>query len=213
MPSQAEHPSLASVVFDTAGYRDLGVQDGKHIWHTPQGDGVGLFFFPLHPDLPENARSEEELRQAFSASLTGCKFVELHLIAVDDQPSVQSIIKSPQQPTGMTYVGSIIIPFRDFSFVLKVQCQEHGMTGMREAIILNGILAKGGVARDGSGLPVGFSPDDPKYDAEFPKHPLSRLRTVLRHMEKSLRLNSSVRQLPPFGLPEKSANLTVYFRC
>ncbi len=206
MASQVEeHPSLASVVFDATGYRDLGIQDGKHVWHTPQGDGLGLFFFPIPPDLPKNARSEDELRQAFSALPTDCKFVELRLIAVDGHSSVQTIIKAPQQPSGMTYVGSIIVPFRDFSFVLKVQCQERGMTGMREAIILNGILAKGGVARDGSGLPVGFSPDDSKLDAEFPKHPLSRLRTVLRHMEKSLRLNSTVRQLPPFGLPAKPA--------
>jgi len=206
MPSQAEHPSLSSVVFDTAGYQDVGVQDGKHIWHTPQGDGVGLFFFPIHPDLPANARSEEELCQFFSSMMTGTesKFVELHLIAVDGQPSVQSVIKSPQQPTGMTYVGSIIVPFRDFSFVLKVQCQERGVTGMREAIILARMLRAGDVVRDGTGMPAGFSPDDPQFDAEFSKHPLSRLRTVLRHIEKSLRLNSTVRQLPPLGLPEKS---------
>jgi hypothetical protein len=181
------------------------VRDGKHIWHTPQGDGVGLFFFPIHPDLPANARSEEELCQFFSSMMAGTesKFVELHLIAVDGQPSVQSIVKSPQQPTGMTYVGSIIVPFRDFSFVLKVQCQERGMTGLRESVILARMLRAGDVVLDGSGLPAGFSPDDPQFDAEFPKHPLSRLRTVLRHMEKSLRLNSTVRQLPPFGLPER----------
>jgi hypothetical protein len=206
MPFQTEHPSLSSVVFDTAGYQDAGVQDGKHIWHTPQGDGVGLFFFPIHPDLPANAGSEEELRQFFSSMMAGTesKFVELHLIAVDGQPSVQSIIKSPQQPTGMTYVGSIIVPFRDFSFVLKVQCQERGITGFRESVILSKMLAKGDVVRDGSCLPAGFSPDDPKFDAEFPKHPLSRLRTVLRHMEKSLRLDAAAKMLPPFGLPEKS---------
>jgi hypothetical protein len=207
MSSQIEeHPSLSSVVFDTAGYQDVGVQDGKHIWHTPQGDGVGLFFFPIPPDLPMNACSEEELCQFFSSMMDGTesKLVELHLIAVDGQPSVQSIIKSPQQPTGMTYVGSIIVPFRDFSFVVKVQCQERGMTGMREAMILIEIWAKGGEDRDASGLPVGFSPDDPKYDAKFPLHPLSRLRAVLRHIEKSMRLDATVKQLPSFGLPETS---------
>ncbi len=208
MPSQIEeHPSLSSVAFDTAGFQDLGVRDGKHIWFTPQGDGIAVFFFPIDPDLPQNLHSEEELRQRFSSSLaeTASKFVELSLISLDGPPSVQTIIKVPQQPSGMTYLGSIIIPFRDFSFVLKVQCQERGMTGLRESVILARMLAKGDVVRDGSGLPAGFAPDDPKYDAEFPKHPLSRLRTVLRHIEKSLRLNSTVRQLPPFGLPEKPA--------
>jgi hypothetical protein len=200
----AEHPSLSSVVFDTADYQDVGVQDGTHVWHTPQGDGVGLFFFQLPPDLPKNARSEDELRQAFSTSLADDKLVELRLLAVDGQRSVQTIIKAPQQPSGMTYVGSIIIPFRDFSFVLKSQCQEGGMTGMREAILLSKMLAKGDVVRDDAGFPVRFSPDDPEYDAQFPKHPLSRLRSTLQRFEQTVRLNESVKKLPPFELPEKA---------
>ncbi len=204
MVSQEQHPSLSSVVFDTAGYEDRGVHDGTHVWHTAQGDGIGLFFFPIQPDLPSNARSTEELRQFYLSMLgqSGGKFVELRVCHVDGHPSVVTIIKMPQQPSGMTYVGSITIPFRDFSFVVKVQCQEHGMTGMREAIILNGILAKGNVVRDSSGLPVGFSPDDAEFDAKFPKHPLSRLRKTMREIESSLRLNEAVRGLPALGLPE-----------
>jgi hypothetical protein len=199
-----EHPSLSSIVFDTEDYQDVGVQDGTHVWHTPQGDGVGLFFFQLPPDLPKNARTEDELRQAFLTSLACGKLVELRLIAVDGHPSVQTIIKVPQQPSGMTYVGSIIIPFRDFSFVLKSQCHERGMTGMREAILLSKMLAKGDVVRDDAGLPVGFSPDDHEYDAQFPKHPLSRLRSALQRFEQTLRLNESVKVLPPFELPDRA---------
>ncbi len=70
---------------------------------------------------------------------------------------------------------------------------------------LGKMLGAGDVVLDGSGLPAGFSPDDPQFDAEFPKHSLSRLRTVLRRMEKSLRLSERVKQLPPFGLPKVPA--------
>jgi hypothetical protein len=43
------------------------------------------------------------------------------------------------------------------------------------------------------------------FPVVFPKHPLSRLRTVLRHIEKSLRLYESVKRLPSFGLhPERT---------
>jgi hypothetical protein len=202
--SREQHPSLSSVVFDTAGYEDSGVHDGAHVWHTAQGDGVGLFFFSIQPDLPSKARSTDELRQFFSSMLgqSGGKLVELHVCNVDGYPSVATIIKVPQQPSGMTYVGSIMIPFRDFSFVVKVQCEERGMTGLREAMILNGMLAKDNVASDNSGLPIGFSPDDAKFDAKFPEHPLSRLRKTLREIGSSLHLNDAVRHLPTFGLPE-----------
>jgi hypothetical protein len=43
----------------------------------------------------------------------------------------------------MTYVGSLTIPFLDFSFVIKVQCEEKGATGIREAVLLDRRLESG----------------------------------------------------------------------
>jgi hypothetical protein len=39
------------------------------------------------------------------------------------------------------------------------------------------------------------------YDAQFPHHPLSRLRSVLRQLQPSLRLAPELKELPPFVYP------------
>jgi len=36
----------------------------------------------------------------------------------------------------MNYLGSLAIPFAEFSFILKIQCAERGITGIRETFLL-----------------------------------------------------------------------------
>lgn len=47
----------------------------------------------------------------------------------------------------------------------------------------------------------GWNPDDPKHDAEFPQHPVARVRRVLDHVTGSLVVAREVRKLPGFALP------------
>jgi len=147
--------------------------------------------------------------------------IEVDTPQVDGCLTVRTIFKSGQQPHGMTYIGSITLPFRDVSYVLKVQCRETGITGMREAVVLDRMMASGQVTV-GRGsedqLQIhGWSQDpyDPAinaplmrnlaenehYDAQFPHHPLSRLRSVLRQLQPSLRLAPELKEVPPFVYP------------
>src|SRR5262249_50068884 len=50
----AAKPSLDAAGFDAAGYELQGEPEpGRvRVWHTPEGDGLGLYFFPIPPDLP-----------------------------------------------------------------------------------------------------------------------------------------------------------------
>ena len=61
---------------------------------------------------------------------------------IDGCRAVWLIVKAPQKPHGMTYIGSLTFPFRNFSFVLKAVCVEHGTPGMREAVVLERFLAE-----------------------------------------------------------------------
>ena len=142
-------PSLASVTFDASGFHFQGERDGARVWHTPAGDALGIFYFPLKPDIGADVRSVEKIRQAIRPRVTaaGAAIIELETTETDSCLALRQIIKVPQQPHGMTYVGSLLLPFRDFSFVIKVQCQEHGTTGMRDAIIANEALGDGRVTR------------------------------------------------------------------
>jgi hypothetical protein len=117
-------PSIDAVRFDTTGYEFHGeLQPGRlRVWWTPEGDGLGVHFFPLPPDLPSGAASVDELAAFYFGMLgdSGGKLVETRVVAAGGCPAVRGIVSLPQQPSGRSYIGSLTVPFRDFSFVPQV---------------------------------------------------------------------------------------------
>jgi hypothetical protein len=204
---EGEKPSLDAVRFDTTGYAAQGEpQPGKvRVWHSPEGDGLGVYFFPVPPDLPANAASVDELASFYQRLLgeSGGKLVEAGVVVAGGCPAVRTILSVPQQPSGRTYVGSLTVPFRDFSFVIKCQCEEGGPTGLKEAVLMERSRASGEPMQiEGGRLQIpGWNPDDPKHDAEFPEHPVARVRRVLDHVADTLVLADHARELPGFALP------------
>ncbi len=120
-------PSLDAVRFDTTGYVFMGeLEPGSlRVWHTPEGAALGLYFFPLPPDLPAEAASVEELAAWFRRQLAGSgtnpdgKLVEARVTVAGGCPAVRTVVSVAQQPSGRSYVGSLTVPFRAISFVLK----------------------------------------------------------------------------------------------
>ena len=189
------------------------------VWYTAGGDPVLLYHFPIRPDLRADPKSAGELRAAYRASVatSGGAIIEVDTPSVDGCDAIRTVFKFPQRPTGMTYLGSITLPFRDFSYVIKVQCEELGITGVREAAVLAELMDVGEIRLDvpGSGGRIpGWSRDpydataetplmrnraeDEAYDARFPEHPLSRLRPVLNHLQHTLRVTEEVKREPRF---------------
>ncbi len=201
-------PSLDAVRFDTAGYAFQGEpQPGKvRVWHTPEGDGLGVYFFSVPPDLPANAASTDELAAFYRRLLgnSGGKLVETRVVVAGGCPAVRTILSVPQSPSGPTYVGSLTVPFRDFSFVLKCQCAEAGPTGLKEALLFDRSRAANEPMQIEGGQfhILGWNPDDPKHDVEFANHPVARVRRGLDHVGGSLVVAVEVRELPGFALPE-----------
>lgn len=206
-----------SIRFDTAGFTFQREGDNTRVWLTPDGDPVGLFHFAIKPDIPAALDSIDALR-AFSRSATaaaGGAIIEVETVSVDRSLALRQIIKVPQQPHGMTYVGSILLPFRDFSFVIKVHGQERGTTGVRDAVVLDESFGDGRVQVDAESKTLrgwmqdpydpavhdGFSrnlAESAEYDARFPNHPLSRLRRTLAHLQRTIQVGDDVRRSPPF---------------
>src|SRR5947209_4056201 len=72
---------------------------------------------------------------------SGGRLIVAGVVSAGGVRAVRSIISLPQEPSGRTYVASLIIPLRDFSYVLKCQCPEKGVTGMKEAILADRSMA------------------------------------------------------------------------
>jgi hypothetical protein len=178
-----------------------GIVDDMKLWHTSDGDGVGLYYFDQPPDLPEDEASEETFRASY-AERVPADVVEIAIEELARIPAVRTIIKVPQQPSGMTYLGSFIVPFRECSYVLKIQCEEHGVTGMREATLLGkGLASEDLTVDEDGGIGGHWAPDDAIHDDDFPDHPLSRCRRALGTLASSLSVAHELRQLPVFALP------------
>ncbi len=115
-----------SLSFDTRGYESLQDDAKVRVWTTPQGDAVGVYHFALPPDITADVSNVDDVRAMYrsDAARNGFGLVEAELTSVDGCAAIRVIFKAPQEPHGMVYLGSITIPFRDFSCVVKVQCNE-----------------------------------------------------------------------------------------
>lgn len=199
-------PSLDSIRFDVAGYTPQGEpQPGKvRAWYTPEGDGLEIHFFSVPPDLPRNAASVDELAAIYRDMLSyQANLVEVRVVKAGGGSAVRTIQSFPQSPSGRTFVGWLTIPFRDFGYLLKCQCPEHGTTGVKAALLFErSRAANEPMTIEGGRFYIpGFDPDDPKHDVDFPHDPVARVRRVLDHVAGSLVVADEVRQLPGFPLP------------
>jgi hypothetical protein len=203
----ATSPSLDSVCFDTDGYEFRGEPTpGKlRVWYTPEGDGIFLYLFRSPPDIPAGANSVYELAAFYCRLVSdgGGKLVEVQVVGASGCRAVRTIVSFPQQPSGRAYLGSLTVPFRDFSFVLKCQCSEGQPTGLKAALLLDRSRAAGEAMRNaGDRFHVpNFDPDDPKHDEEFPHDPVARARRLLDRLARSLILAADVKRLTGFALP------------
>jgi hypothetical protein len=217
--------SLNSIAFDTADLDFQGEHDGVLIWYTTEGDGIGLFHFSIPPDIEVDLGSIDRVRSYYrtSAISHGAAIIEVDVLQIGGCQSIRQIFKVPQQPTGMTYMGSITLPFRDFSYVVKIQCMERGTTGIRDSTVLAEKMSAGEVTLDEETMKLrGWmhdpydrsisyplssdgsicsynSSDSVQYDEYFPAHPLSRLRQTLDCIQKTLTVSQDVCNAPKFA--------------
>jgi len=207
-------PNLKSLQLDLTGWTLDQEQEEESLWFDIEGDALVVNLFNIQPDIPAPCNGSEGLRNYFRqlAHTEGGGIVEVDVVRIHNIACASLIIKMPQTPRGWTYLGSVVIPRQNFSFVIRVQCVEHGMTGGREAVVM--ILENsnlqiepiveeyiedpifGRVLRAGEMRGWKKDPYDPqfdkialfnladqqKYDAQLPNHPLSRARRKLTHI-------------------------------
>ena len=207
---------LDRVALGSENWREEATDHPVRIWRNAAGDGLGLFYFEVPPDIPVALAEIDELRRFFRVLVTeaGGGLIELDVVTLDGLAGIRQIVKQPQAGHGMTYIGSYTIPRRSFSYVVKIQCEERGMTGLRETAVLDQALAHGpqALSKDGGMANWAADPYDPdfqaavlrnqaedeRYDEDFPDHPLSRLRRGLQDVEASLSFAESIKAAADF---------------
>lgn len=205
--------TLDSLTFDNTGLVHDRDQGNARIWlEQATGDLYALFYFPVAPNIDADLKDIDRVRARYRevAAGGGGAIIQVDVCPIDGCDTVIVLTKSPQQPTGMTYVALITAPFRDFSYVVKVQCQETGLTGARDMAVFARLMQKGEIAFDEeAGKAPGWMADpydpsivvplarnrseDAVYDGQFPDHPLSRARRALRRIQTTLRFSDELK--------------------
>ncbi|MFJ1869296.1 hypothetical protein ACIOD1_32380 [Streptomyces sp. NPDC088097] len=182
------------------------------VWTDASGLVLSVHFFPLVPDLPAPLDSPEPLRYALARSVAGAGagLIEAVVGRVDTLPALRQFVKVPRpNGQGQVFLGSWTIPRAGSSTVVKAQAAEGGMTGLREAVILGRVgpeayFTPHPYGPDVTGGPPHHVADHEQWDAEFPDHPLTRVREVLARITPTIGLHETFKTLPPFA-PQAAA--------
>jgi hypothetical protein len=209
-------PNIDSLRIDPTGWIEQERKSGKCMWDMDDYPAVlTLNFFNLPPDLPAHPTDIELLRPFYRnlAIQNNGGLIEVSTILVENIPGVKTIFKFPLEPTGMSYLGSITMPFKNCSYVVKIQAYEDGITGMRETVIGEKMMREGKTISMEQGVERWFiDPYDPEikegtlmnhsekeeYDSIFPEHPLTFIRSKLKALQESIQLREELLKIDKF---------------
>ena len=213
--------SVDSLTFDLADCELVQQADSERIWVSPDHVAYrlrfdrGVIYWPFDLTDKDAARAfyRRECEQNRGVML------EMDPVTAAGVEGLSGVFKYRSPVPGslaMAYVGILWLPFRDCRFQVNVEAVEMGATGMREAAVM---VIEGGKwpLEPQAEIPIINSPeeldalyakarerplqrlpsDDPKYDASFPQHPLSRVRAGLARVIATAWLGPDARRLLP----------------
>lgn len=206
---------LDAIVIPTFQWAASRTEQNMKQWMNPeQTIALSIHFFNLPPDLP-SATDPILLRSFFRSQLVPHNggLITVDILTLKGYTAVKTIFKIPQEPSGMRYLASFIIPFKNTSYVVKIQAIESGYTGFRETMVADSILAKKPLNDDNTFL-EGWAQDPydstvssgalmntaeaEAYDSRFPEHPLSQTRQLMKQIEQQIAFKDDLKNLPPF---------------
>lgn len=206
--------------------------NNKKVFYLNDYDDLSISLFDFPPDITAKNDTELELQKNYRklAYESGGAIIEVKKVKLGSFDTIKTILKIPMKPHGMGYIGSYTIPFKNFSYVIKVQCIEKGITGIRDATVLEMMIRNGTIKLDGKENSIKGWMRDPydnsiqfplmmnlseseEFDDMFPEHALSRMRKYLKHIEETIKIDESLLKEPKFeyGINAKWIRLTNYY--
>lgn len=184
-------PSVQDVSLEAAGCSHLGLRQRgtKRLWRTADGDEIALFLTLLPPDLPRDGRVWRDFRHFFQAFLEGSQgtVIDCAIREVGGCPAIATAYAMPQSEHSLAYIGTITIPFEAFSFVFRCRIEDRAAGGLKEAVLRS------------RGIPAAEYTRT-CHDAEFPGHPLARVRRITNTIVAAATIADDIASLPRFAL-------------
>jgi len=218
--SRKSTPSINSIEFDNFKWNLEENTPHKKTWTSNEESALlAIHYFENHPpDLPARLDDVNTSRIYYrNMIVTQVKGGLIHFEAINlkGYDVIEMIVKQPMPTSGMAYNGSLTILFKKHNFIIKLQAIEAGVTGIREAIILDRLMGDGVAPEiDENGKMIGWSKDPydddfkkgklmnyaerEEFDVDFPHHPLSTVRNRLKQLKQSISFGDELKKFEKF---------------
>jgi hypothetical protein len=116
----------SSFQFDTSGLIPRKDEPDRRLWLNGFNDVVELRVFSKPPDIPVSLRDAAGLRAYYDAAARtqDATILSLEIISLQSLTTVRLLMRAPAKPKGFIYIGSLAVPFKRGSFVLRQQATE-----------------------------------------------------------------------------------------
>jgi hypothetical protein len=191
----------------------LPAVQNERVWTNDIGDTILLRYIDLPPDIPAPLSNLDAIWRLtrIKAFWSQAAPISVTVDAIDGIPALHTITKFHRY-NGNLYQASIIVPFRDFSFVIIIQSVPTGGDQEREAAALkNSRSVPLDQSQDWYVDPFGFKfvapiglnvSEDECWDSAFPNHALSRLRQYIKRVGELVRISDDYKSQPLFEGPD-----------
>lgn len=205
-----------SVILPETGWKLIEQNAQERTWINETGNAAfSFFFFDIKPDLPFQTMNINAYRSSYRMAALKHEggIVESDFVDLKGINGLRFIIKVPMGEHGMRYLSAVTIPFRNYSYVLRVQAEEAGTTGIRDAVVASQLMATGEIKPGDNGFENWFADpydkifrqgrlmnksEDRKYDAVFPDHPLTIVRRMLQKLETEIQFAPEIYKAEKF---------------
>lgn len=205
-------PALDDVQFDTTGWEPREESaENRRTWGNACGDVLSIRFNPVAPQMPSLFRIQA-LKDYHTQQLqaSGGTILSLDLLQVKGVSVGKLIFKTMLGSGGWGYVSMLFLPYRDFSYSIRLQALERAGDEVRGQHVWGWLHESQPPGADCQALWFGLeqSPADPhvarhcmadeeRWDREFPEHPLSRMRAELSRLIPTLMVSRDVKNSAP----------------
>jgi hypothetical protein len=218
-------PSIDSVSFDLTGCELRQRSKNHRVWVSDNAVALRLAFEMGRIDWPFDLSDADAARFFYFNQCNDNNGVMLSADVITVAGGVEALrglfkYHAPiENSLGMCYVGILWLPFEACRFQINVESMELGDTGLREAMVMvmegdkwpqppqdeiphieNDQQLQAMYAEALAKPPLHLPSDDPKYDPNFPDHPLSKVRAGLDKVVATLKFDTSVKSLRPFRI-------------
>ncbi|MBK8254797.1 MAG: hypothetical protein IPK82_19320 [Polyangiaceae bacterium] len=132
-----------------------------------------LMFEQVFPVLnADNPKAEPRTKDPAWSPL-----VDVEYVTVGGAPALRTIHRMAYQPGREIHLGHVLVPLKRGLFEARVVTTDS-FTGGRECVVMLKTDRDAGAGE--TTIPPQAQMDDPKYDASFPEHCLSRARAALQ---------------------------------